>query len=97
MMNYPDKLRINPFNTEAEFAQAPRALQAVWDKMKVIHAKQWPTIADRKALKVLRQEGDELRKNTVNATNIAQAVAQRSDNTIPFTHARKRCVGRPPG
>ena len=92
MMNYPDKLRINPFNTEAEFAQATRALQAVWDKMKVIHAKQWPTIADRKALKVLRQEGDELRKNTVNATNIAQAVAQRSDNTIPFLPMLERDV-----
>ena len=92
MMNYPDKLRINPFNTEAEFAQATRALQAVWDKMKVIHAKQWPTIADRKALKVLRQEGEELRKNTVNATNIAQAVAQRSDNTIPFLPMLERDV-----
>ena len=45
--------------------------------MKVIHTKQWPTYADRAALKSLRQQGEELRKNTVNATNIAKAVAKR--------------------
>ena len=84
--------RINPFNTEAEFAQATRALQAVWDKIKVLHAKQWPTYADRKALISLRQQGDELRKNTINATNIAQAVAKRSDNTIPFLPMLERDV-----
>jgi len=92
MMNYPDRLRVNPFNTEAEFAQATRALQNIYDKMKVIHAKQWPSYADRQALRSLRQQGDELRKNTVNATNIAQAVAKRSDNTIPFLPMLERDV-----
>ena len=92
MVNHPDKLRVNPFNTEAEFAQATRALQNIWEKMKVIHTKQWPSYADRKALRSLRQQGDELRKNTVNATNIAQAVAKRSDNTIPFLPMLERDV-----
>ena len=92
MMNYPDKLRVNPFNTEAEFAQATRALQNIWDKIKVIHTKQWPTYADRKALRSLREQGEELRKNTINASNISQAVARRSDNTIPFLPMLERDV-----
>jgi len=92
MMNYPDKLRVNPFNTEAEFAQATRALDKIWAEMKMIYSKPVPTIADRRALRDLRQQGDELRKNTINATNIAQAVAKRSDNTIPFLPMLERDV-----
>ena len=92
MMNYPNKKRINPFNTEAEFASATRALDKIWAEMKMIYNKPRPTIADRRALRDLREQGDELRKSTINATNIAQAVAKRSDNTIPFLPMLERDV-----
>ena len=92
MKRYPDKKRINPFNTEAEFGQASAALDNIWNKMKVIYNKPMPTYADRMELRRLRELGDELRKNTVNASNIAQKVSNRSDNTIPFLPMMERDV-----
>ena len=92
MKRYPDKKRINPFNTEAEFGQASAALDNIWNKMKVIYNKPMPTYADRMELRRLRELGDELRKNTVNASNIAQKVTNRSDNTIPYLPMIERDV-----
>ena len=92
MKRYPDKKRINPFNTEAEFGQASAAIDNIWNKMKVIYNKPMPTYADRMELRRLRELGDELRKNTVNASNIAQKVSKRSDNTIPFLPMIERDV-----
>jgi hypothetical protein len=92
MKNYPNKDRINPFNTEAEFGQANAALDNIWSKMKVIYNKPMPTYADRAELRRLRELGDELRKNTINATNIAQKINNRSDNTIPFLPMIERDV-----
>ena len=92
MKRYPDKKRINPFNTEAEFGQATVALDNIWNKMKVIYNKPMPTYADRMELRRLRELGDELRKNTVNASNIAQKVSNRSDNTIPYLPMIERDV-----
>ena len=92
MKRYPDKKRTNPFNTEAEFGQATVALDNIWNKMKVIYNKPMPTYADRMELRRLRELGDELRKNTVNASNIAQKVSKRSDNTIPFLPMIERDV-----
>ena len=92
MKRYPDKKRINPFNTEAEFGQATVALDNIWNKMKVIYNKPMPTYADRMELRRLRELGDELKKNTVNASNIAQKVSKRSDNTIPFLPMIERDV-----
>ncbi len=92
MKRYPDKKRTNPFNTEAEFGQASVALDNIWNKMKVIYNKPMPTYADRMELRRLRELGDELRKNTVNASNIAQKVSNRSDNTIPYLPMIERDV-----
>jgi len=92
MKKYPDKKRINPFNTEAEFGQANAALDNIWNKMKAIYNKPMPTVSDRVELARLRQLGDELRKNTINASNIAQKVSKRSDNTIPFLPMIERDV-----
>ena len=92
MKKYPEKARINPFNTEAEFGQASAALDNIWNKMKVIYNKPMPTYADRMELRRLRELGEELRKNTVNASNIAQKVSNRSDNTIPFLPMIERDV-----
>ena len=92
MKRYPDKKRTNPFNTEAEFGQATVALDNIWNKMKVIYNKPMPTYADRMELRRLRELGDELRKNTVNASNIAQKVSNRSDNTIPYLPMIERDV-----
>ena len=92
MKRYPDKKRTNPFNTEAEFGQASVALDNIWNKMKVIYNKPMPTYADRMELRRLRELGDELRKNTVNASNIAQKVTNRSDNTIPYLPMIERDV-----
>ena len=92
MKRYPNKKRTNPFNTEAEFGQASAALDNIWNKMKVIYNKPMPTYADRMELRRLRELGDELRKNTVNASNIAQKVSNRSDNTIPYLPMIERDV-----
>jgi uncharacterized protein (DUF1684 family) len=92
MKRYPNKKRTNPFNTEAEFGQASAALDNIWNKMKVIYNKPMPTYADRMELRRLRELGEELRKNTVNASNIATKVSNRSDNTIPFLPMIERDV-----
>jgi hypothetical protein len=92
MKKYTNKSRINPFNTEAEFGQASAAIDNIWAKMKVIYNKPMPTYADRMELRRLRELGDELRKNTINASNIAQKVSKRSDNTIPFLPMIERDV-----
>ena len=84
--------RINPFNTEAEFGQATAALDNIWNKMKAIYNKPMPTYADRMELRRLRELGEELRKNTINASNIATKVSKRSDNSIPYLPMIERDV-----
>lgn len=77
---------VNPFNSEQEFNQANVALNNLKDKMKAIASKGAAiTEKDKIEFRALSSNFEELRKKTINASNIAKIEQKYGrDSTIPF-------------
>lgn len=92
--NDPTRAKVtNPFNTEAEFAQVNYALDNLRDKMKFIVDKgDRMTRKDQIEYYKLGQKFDELRTNTINATNISRKSNSYSDGSTPYMPMFQRDV-----
>jgi len=79
---------INPFNTEQEFNQANVALNNLKNKMKVLTDKGAAmTDKDKIEFRLLASNFDELRKKTLNASNVGKNLEKFSytdENQIPY-------------
>jgi len=84
--NDPTRAKVtNPFNTEAEFQQANVALDNLKNQMKVIADKgDKITQQDTVNYYKLSQKFDELRANTINASNIGKKTSQYTDGSTPY-------------
>ncbi len=77
---------INPFNSEQEFNQANVALNNIKDKMKAISSKGAAvTEKDKIEFRKLSSNFEELRKQTMNASNISKNIERYGKNSdVPY-------------
>ena len=87
------KIRTNPFNTEQEYAQANHAMKELLGQMKIISDKGYRmSTVEKLEYWKLAQKYDELRKNTLNASNLQSKAGRYSDNEVPFLPLLERDV-----
>ena len=85
-------VRVNPFNTEQEYAQATRVMSDLLGQMKVISDKgSRMTRGEMFEHKKLVQRFNELRKNTINASSSLSEAGKRGKD-IPFLPFLERDV-----
>ena len=78
-------IRTNPFNTEQEYAQANHAMRELLKRMGAIDDKSLlMTNADKAEYWKLSQKFEELRKNTLNASNLQSKASKYGDKDVPF-------------
>ena len=86
-------VRTNPFNTEQEYAQANHAMNALLGQMKIISDKGIRmSNADKAEYWKLSQKFQELRKNTLNASNLQSKATKYGDKDVPFLPFLERDV-----
>ena len=86
-------VRTNPFNTEQEYAQANHAMNALLGQMKIISDKGIRmSNADKAEYWKLSQKFQELRKNTLNASNLQSKASKYGDDDVPFLPFLERDV-----
>jgi len=83
--------RVNPFNTEQEYAQATRVMNELLEKMNVFSRQSILTEGESVAYWKLNRQFDELRKSTLNASNLQKA-GEYSEKNIPFLPFLERDV-----
>ena len=78
-------IRTNPFNTEQEYMQANHAMRALLGQMKTISDKGVRmSNAEKAEYWKLSQKFEELRKNTLNASNLQSKASKYGDKDVPF-------------
>jgi len=75
--------RVNPFNTEQEYAQANHAMTKLLGQMKIISDKGVVSTGDRAQYWKLSQQFDEIRKNTLNASKNLRELGETGKD-VPF-------------
>ena len=83
--------RVNPFNTEQEYAQANHAMNELLKQMKVITDKGVSTGAEKVQYWNLSQKFEEIQKNTLNASKSLRAVGEEGKE-IPFLPLLERDI-----
>ena len=86
------KIRTNPFNTEQEYAQANHAMNELLGKMKVFSRQSVLSESERVQYWKLNQQFDEIRKSTLNASNLQTKAGRYSDKEVPFLPLLERDV-----
>ena len=76
-------VRVNPFNTEQEYAQANHAMNELLKQMKAITDKGVSTASEKVQYWNLAQKFEEIQKNTLNASKSLRAVGEEGKE-IPF-------------
>ena len=86
-------VRTNPFNTEQEYAQANHAMNEILKKMKTISDKGIRiSQAEKAEYWKFSQQFEELRKNTLNASNLQSKASRYGDKDVPFLPFLERDV-----
>ena len=85
--------RVNPFNTEQEYAQANYAMKEILGQMKGISDKGIRMSSGEKVeYWKLAQKFKELQKNTLNASNLQSKASKYGDKDVPFLPFLERDV-----
>ena len=83
--------RVNPFNTEQEYAQANHAMNELLKQMKAITDKGVSTASEKVQYWNLAQKFEEIQKNTLNASKSLRAVGEQGKE-IPFLPLLERDI-----
>ena len=83
--------RVNPFNTEQEYAQANHAMNELLKQMKAITDKGVSTASEKVQYWNLAQKFEEIQKNTLNASKSLRAVGEEGKE-IPFLPLLERDI-----
>lgn len=83
----------NPFGRYFEFEENNQKLDDLLNEMNMISRKKFSmTDSDMKRFKVLQNEFDEVRKNSLNSDNLEKLRANYSDRSVPFMPMFRRDV-----
>ena len=85
-------VRINPFNREQEYAQANYKLNQLLEQMKVISRNARPSVGEQIEFRKLAQQFDEIKKRTLNASNLSTKMGELDKVNVPFLPFMERGI-----